>query len=76
MAHLANNFVGGLAECTNKVLRTAWEMYVRLFQTPLLLKNEKSINNQSKREQKPQNCYGIPQKEVGIPQKEVLIFNL
>ena len=56
MAHLANNLRGQTTECTNKVLRTAWEMYVRLFQTPLLLKNEKSINNQSKREQKPQNC--------------------
>ena len=49
---------------------------MRLFKTPLLLKNEEAINNQSIREQKPQNCYGIPQKELGIPQKEVLIFNL
>ena len=57
MAHLARStLVVGLAECTNKELRTAWEMYMRLFQTLLVLKNEKSINNQSKREQKPQNC--------------------
>ena len=48
---------------------------MRLFQTPLLLKNKESIDNKSIREQTPQNCYGIPQKEVDIPQKEVLIFN-
>ena len=46
MAHLAINF-RGLAECTTKELRTAWEMYMRLCQTPLLLKNEESIDNKS-----------------------------
>ena len=49
MAHLAINFpptfVVGLAECTNRELRTAWEMYMKLFQTPLLLKNVESIDN-------------------------------
>ena len=40
-------FVVGLAECTNNELRTAWEMYMRLFQTPLLLKNEESLDNKS-----------------------------
>ena len=37
----------GLAECTNKELRMAWEMYIRLFQTSLLLKNEESLDNKS-----------------------------
>ena len=52
-------------------------MYMRLFQTPLFLKNEESIDNKSiKGSWTPQNCYEIPQKEVGIPQKEVLVFDL
>ena len=42
-----STFVVGLAECTNKELRTAREMYMRLFQTPLFLKNEESIDNKS-----------------------------
>ena len=42
-----STFVVGLAECTNKELRTARKMYMRLFQTPLFLKNEESIDNKS-----------------------------
>ena len=44
---LRSTFVVGLAERTNKELRTAWEMYMRLFQTSLLLKNEESLDNKS-----------------------------
>ena len=48
MAHLAINFRGRTSgKSTNKELRTALEMYMRLFQTPLLLKNEESIANKS-----------------------------
>ena len=42
-------------------------MCMRLFQTPLFLKNEESIVNKSiKGSKTPQNCYGIPQKEVSL----------
>ena len=57
-------------------------MYVRLFQTPLLLKNEECIDNKSIKGIKHLRiameslrrrlaCKWIPQEESGIPQKEV-----
>ena len=70
-AHLAINLRRRTSRIYDKELRTAREMYMRLFETPLFLKNEELFDNKCVREHTPQNClHGIPQKDVGIPQKE------
>ena len=76
MAHLAINLRRRTSRIYDKELRSAREMCMRLFATSLFLKNEKSLDNKSVREQTPQLLTWNPQKEVGIPQKEVFIFNL
>ena len=56
MAHLAINLRRLTSRIYNKKLRSAREMYMRLFETSLFLKNEEPLDNRSVREQTPQNC--------------------
>ena len=72
MAHLAiiirrRTAISNRISVKNKALRTVREMLLKLFQTLLFLKHEKSLHTKSIRERTPQNCkYGIPQKEMFI----------
>ena len=74
MAHLAiiirrRTAISNRISVKNKELRTVREMLLKLFQTLLFLKHEKSLNTKSERT--PQNCkYGIPQEEMFIFRQE------